>query len=85
MEDNQSVKALQWLSYIGRTPKNIHTENGREIYLAGVSNVKVNDTAQRRMMFLSTFGVLAWVSACPIDTNTCITLRKLCRKDIRKL
>ena len=36
----QSVLALQWLAYIGRTKNNVtHTGNGREVYLAGVPNM----------------------------------------------
>jgi len=43
MGDRQSVEALQWLAYIGRTRKNItHASNGREVRLAEVPNVKVN-------------------------------------------
>ena len=39
----QSVEALQWLAYIGRTRNNIfHAGNGKEDGLAGVPNVKVN-------------------------------------------
>jgi hypothetical protein len=41
MGDRQSIEALQWLAYIGRT-KNIHAGNGREVHLAGVPNVKVD-------------------------------------------
>jgi G:T-mismatch repair DNA endonuclease (very short patch repair protein) len=43
MEDRQSVEALQWRAYIGRTRNNIiHDGNGREVHLPGVSNVKVD-------------------------------------------
>jgi len=42
MGDRQSVEALQWLTYIGRTSGNIvHACNGREVHLPGVLNVKV--------------------------------------------
>jgi hypothetical protein len=41
--DRQSVEALQWLAYIGQTRDGaIHAENGREIQLPVVPNVKVN-------------------------------------------
>jgi hypothetical protein len=43
MGDLQSVEALQWLAYIGRTWNNItHADNGREVHLPGVPNVKVD-------------------------------------------
>ena len=42
MGDRQSVVALQWLAYIGRTRNNVtHAGNGREAHLRGVPNVKV--------------------------------------------
>jgi len=43
MGDRQSVEALQWLSYIGRTRNNVtHAGNGKEVHLLGVPNVKVD-------------------------------------------
>jgi len=42
MEDRQSFEDLQWLAYIGRSKNIIHAGNGREDYLAGGSNVKVD-------------------------------------------
>jgi len=43
MGDRQSVEAHQWLTYIGRTRKNINNDgNGREVHLPGVPNVKVD-------------------------------------------
>jgi len=42
MGDRQSIEGLQWLAYIGRTRKIIHAGNGKEFYLAGVPNVKVD-------------------------------------------
>ena len=43
----QSVEALQWLAYIGRTRNNVtHAGNGREVHLAGVPNVKVDGYCQ---------------------------------------
>ena len=41
MGDRQSVEALQWLAYIGRTRNNVsHAGNGREVHLPRISNVK---------------------------------------------
>ena len=41
MRDRQSVEALQWLAYIGRTRNSIsHAGNGRKVGLAEVPNVK---------------------------------------------
>jgi len=42
MGDRQSVEALQWLAYIGRTLNITHAGNGTEFRLAGVPNVKVD-------------------------------------------
>ena len=43
MGDRQSVEALQWLAYIGWTRNNVtHAENGREVHLPRVPNVKVD-------------------------------------------
>jgi hypothetical protein len=43
MGDRQSVEALQWLAYIGRTRNNVtHAENGREVRLGRVPNLKVD-------------------------------------------
>ena len=43
MVDRQSVEALQWLVYIGRTRNNItHAGNGTEVHLPCVPNVKVD-------------------------------------------
>jgi G:T-mismatch repair DNA endonuclease (very short patch repair protein) len=43
MGDRQSVEALQWLAYIGRTRNNVtHADNGREVRLTGVPHVKVD-------------------------------------------
>ena len=47
MGDRKSVEPLQWLAYIGRTLNNVtHAGNGREVHLAGVSNVKVDGYCQ---------------------------------------
>jgi len=43
MGDRQSIEGLEWLAYMGRTRKIIHAGNGREVHLAGVPNVKVDD------------------------------------------
>ena len=41
--DRQSIEALQWLEYIGRTRNNVtHAGNGREVHLAGLPNLKVD-------------------------------------------
>jgi len=43
MGDRQSIETLQWLAYIGRTRSNItHAGNGREVHLAGLSNINVD-------------------------------------------
>ena len=43
MGDRQSVQAVQWLAYIGRTNINVtHAGNRRYVHLTGVPNVKVN-------------------------------------------
>ena len=42
MGDRQSIEGLQWLAYIGRTCKITHAGNGREVHLAGVSNINVD-------------------------------------------
>jgi hypothetical protein len=42
MGDKQSIEGLEWLAYIGREKNIIHAGNGREVYLAGVPNVKVD-------------------------------------------
>jgi len=80
MWDRQSVEALQCLAYIGRTRKNItHAGNGREVHFAGVLNVKVDCTVYRQGKSLSISGASEMgVFACPIDTNTFVTLRELC-------
>ena len=47
MGDLQSVDALQWLAYVGRTHNNVrHTGNGTEVHFAGVPNVKVDGYCQ---------------------------------------
>ena len=57
MGDRQSVEALQWLAYIGRTRNNVtHTGNGREVHLSGVPNVKVDGYCQEQVTSLSTSG-----------------------------
>jgi hypothetical protein len=43
MGDRESVKALQWLAYIGQTKDNlIHAENGREVCLPEVPTLRVD-------------------------------------------
>jgi hypothetical protein len=42
MGDKQSIEGLKWLAYIGRDKNIIHAGSGREVYLAGVPNVKVD-------------------------------------------
>jgi len=46
MGDRQSIEGLQWLAYMGRTSKIIHSGNGREMPLPGVPNVKVDGYCQ---------------------------------------
>lgn len=54
--DIQAVQDLQWLAYIGWTHNNdTHASNGRDVHLAGIPNVKVDETAQRRMKYLGCF------------------------------
>ena len=64
MGDGQSVEALQWLAYIGRTRNNVtHVVNGKEVQLSRVQNEKVEVyCAERKMRSFITLGVLAWVS-----------------------
>ena len=51
MGDRQSIEGLQWLAYMGRTRKIIHTANGREMHLPGVPNIKVMDIVKRQKKF----------------------------------
>ena len=44
IEVRQSVQALEWLPYIGRTRNNVtHAGNGRKVHLPGAPNLKVNE------------------------------------------
>jgi hypothetical protein len=48
MGDCQSVGALEWLAYIGRTRNNMtHAGNGREVRLDRAPNLKVMGIVQR--------------------------------------
>ena len=50
MGDRQSVESFQWLAYIGQTRDDIfHAGNGREVYLLGVPNVKVDGYSPKTM------------------------------------
>jgi hypothetical protein len=42
MPDRQSIEAIQWLTYIGRTRHDPSCANGREVRLAGLPNLKVD-------------------------------------------
>ena len=43
----QSVEALQWMPYIGRACSNLtHADNGREVHLPGVPNMKIDGYCQ---------------------------------------
>ena len=42
MRDHQSVEGLLCLAYIGQIRKIIHAANGREVHLAGVTNLKID-------------------------------------------
>jgi len=85
--DRQSVEALQWLAYIGRTRNNVsHAGNGREVRFAGVLNVKVDGYCDETNEVLSTSGAFGMgVFACPIGTKPLTRPRKLCRTGKRKL
>ena len=55
MGDRQSVEALQWLAYIGRTRNNVtHAGNGREVHLPVVPNVNVDGYCEEPKKVLST-------------------------------
>jgi hypothetical protein len=71
---------------MGRKRKNIHVGNGREMYLLGVPNVKVDGYCQETKKvfeYLGCFGM--GVIACPIDLNPLVTLRNPWRTGMRKL
>ena len=70
MGDGQSVEALQWLAYIGRTRNNVtHVVNGKGVRLSRVQNEKVEVYCAERKISLR----LPWVfwHGCP----TCIPNR----------
>jgi hypothetical protein len=80
MGDRQSVEALQWLSYIGRTRNNVtHAGNGKEVHLPGVPNVKVDGyCAVTGEVFEYLRFFCTDVNICPIDISPSATLTKLC-------
>jgi predicted membrane GTPase involved in stress response len=44
MGDRQSIDTLQWLAYIGlKKNDDTHAGNGREVHLAGLPNLKINE------------------------------------------
>ena len=78
MRERHSVEALQWLAYIAGTRNNVtHAGKGREVYLPGVQNVKVDGYCTERS--LSNWGDFSMgVLVCPIDASPFATLRKHC-------
>jgi hypothetical protein len=56
MGDRQSIKGLQWLVYMGRMRKIIHTGNEREMHLDRVPNVKVDGYCQETNEFFEYLG-----------------------------
>ena len=87
MGDRQSIEALQWLAYIGRTRENIvYAGNGRGVHLPGVSYVKFHGYCAETNEVFEYHGCFGMgVLACPIDTNPLARLTKHCRIDVRKL
>ena len=77
--DRQSVEALQWLAYIGRTKNNItHAGNGREVHLPGVPNVKFDGyCVLTTEVFENLWCFCTSVNIYPIDICPSPTL-KLC-------
>jgi len=79
MGNRESVEALQWLAYIGRTRSNVtYTGNGRQVHLVGFLNLKLMGTVHRRGKSLSKSGALGMaVFACSIDTDPLVRQRNL--------
>jgi len=80
MGDRQSVEALKWLSYIGRTRNNItHAVNGREVHLPGVPNVKVDGYCAETRDFFEYLGCFWYGCQCmPNRHNPTASLTILC-------
>jgi hypothetical protein len=79
MGDRRYVDALQWLAYIGRRRHNVtHADNGREVHLPGVPNMKVDRYFAEAKVFdyLGYFGIRVLVY--PIDASPLATLVKNC-------
>jgi hypothetical protein len=87
MGDRQSVEALQWLAYIGRTKDNlIRAGNGREVRLPEVTNLKVDGICHETnevFEYLGCFGT-GVCPACPIGTSPSAIPKKHWRTDMRK-
>jgi hypothetical protein len=85
--DRQSVEALQWLAYIGRTRNNVtHAGNGREVHLSRVPNAKLEGYCAETNEIFEYLGCF-WhgcLPVCPIGTRPLATLLKHCRASIKK-
>jgi len=83
--DRQSIEGLQWLAYMGRTCKIIYAGNEKEVHLAVVTNVNVDGYCQKTNEVFEYLGCFDMsVFACPIDLNPLVTLKKHCKRDMRK-
>jgi len=86
MGGRQSVEALQWLAYIGRTRNISHAGNGREVRLAGVPNVKVDGYCEETNEVFQYLGCFWHGCLCvPNRHNPLVRPRKLWRTGMRKL
>ena len=84
--NRQSVEALQWLAYIGRTRNISHAGNGREVRLAGVPNVKVDGYCEETNEVFQYLGCFWHGCLCvPNRHNPLVRPRKLWRTGMRKL
>lgn len=82
--DRNSVKALQCLSYIGRTRNNVtHAGNGNEVHLARVPNVKDDGCCAETNNVFEYLRCL-WHGCRCIDTSPFVTLGRLCRRGMRR-
>jgi hypothetical protein len=68
MGNRQSVEALKWLAYIGRTRNNVtHAGNGREVHLARVPNMKVDGYCSETNEIFELLGCFS--HGCPCMPN----------------
>jgi len=80
MGDHHSIKALQWLAYIGRKRNYVtHAGNWQEVHFTGLPNLKVDVyCAETNEVFeyLGCFGM--GVHVCRIDTSQLAKTMKHC-------